>query len=54
MYYMHGLGHGIGLEVHDPEQYYYLGLIQPGSAFTLEPGAQASRSGTSVQDLQGV
>ncbi len=38
LYYMHGLGHGIGLEVHDPEQYYYLGLIQPGSAFTLEPG----------------
>jgi Xaa-Pro aminopeptidase len=38
LYYMHGLGHGIGLEVHDPEQYYFTGKIQPGSAFTIEPG----------------
>jgi Xaa-Pro aminopeptidase len=38
MYYMHGLGHGIGLEVHDPEQYYYAAKIAPGSAFTIEPG----------------
>ena len=37
LYYMHGLGHGIGLEVHDPDQY-YAGRILPGSAFTLEPG----------------
>ena len=38
LYYMHGLGHGIGLEVHDPEQFYYSNKIQPGSAFTIEPG----------------
>jgi len=38
LYYMHGLSHGIGLEVHDPEQYYFTGKIQPGSAFTIEPG----------------
>ena len=38
LYYMHGIGHGIGLEVHDPEQFYYMGKIQPGSAFTIEPG----------------
>ena len=38
LYYMHGLGHGIGLEVHDPEQFYFTGKIQPGSAFTIEPG----------------
>jgi Xaa-Pro aminopeptidase len=38
MYYMHGLGHGIGLEVHDPEQFYYTSRIAPGSAFTIEPG----------------
>lgn len=37
MYYMHGLGHGIGLEVHDPDQY-SSAPIQPGSAFTIEPG----------------
>ena len=38
MYYMHGLGHGIGLEVHDPDQYYCTSTIAPGSAFTIEPG----------------
>ena len=38
LYYMHGLGHGIGLEVHDPDQYYFTQKIQPGSAFTIEPG----------------
>ena len=38
LYYMHGLGHGIGLEVHDPEQYYFTGRVEPGSAFTIEPG----------------
>jgi Xaa-Pro aminopeptidase len=39
MYFMHGLGHGIGLEVHDPEQYYFPpGRIAEGSAFTIEPG----------------
>ena len=38
LYYMHGLGHGIGLEVHDPEQFYYTSRIAPGSAFTIEPG----------------
>jgi Xaa-Pro aminopeptidase len=35
---MHGLGHGIGLEVHDPDQFYFTGTIQRGSAFTIEPG----------------
>ncbi|MDQ2666296.1 MAG: Xaa-Pro peptidase family protein [Gemmatimonadota bacterium] len=38
LYYMHGIGHGIGLEVHDPDQYYFTGKIQAGSAFTIEPG----------------
>jgi Xaa-Pro aminopeptidase len=38
LYYMHGLGHGIGLEVHDPDQYYYTETIAAGSAFTIEPG----------------
>jgi Xaa-Pro aminopeptidase len=38
LFYMHGIGHGIGLEVHDPDQFYYTGKIQPGSVFTIEPG----------------
>ena len=38
LFYPHALGHGIGLEVHDPEQFYYTQRIAPGSAFTIEPG----------------
>jgi len=38
LYYMHGLGHGIGLEVHDPDQFYFKGTLGAGSAFTIEPG----------------
>lgn len=38
LYYMHGLGHGIGLEVHDPDQYQNNGPLKLGSAFTIEPG----------------
>ena len=38
LFYMHGLGHGIGLEVHDPDQFYYTGTLSEGSAFTIEPG----------------
>jgi len=38
LFYMHGLGHGIGLEVHDPDRYEVDGTLQPGSVFTIEPG----------------
>jgi Xaa-Pro aminopeptidase len=38
LFYMHGLGHGIGLEVHDPDQFYFTGTIGVGSAFSIEPG----------------
>jgi Xaa-Pro aminopeptidase len=34
LYYFHGLGHAIGLEVHDPSSF----AIRPGNAFTIEPG----------------
>lgn len=34
LFYMHGLGHGIGLDVHDP----WPAVLVPGSAFTIEPG----------------
>ena len=38
LFYFHGLGHGIGLDVHDPDQFYVAGMLQPGSVFTIEPG----------------
>jgi Xaa-Pro aminopeptidase len=35
----HGLGHGIGLEVHDPAMYYFGDrTFQDGDVFTIEPG----------------
>jgi Xaa-Pro aminopeptidase len=37
LYYMHGLGHGVGLAVHDPDISYAQGF-GPGSAVTIEPG----------------
>ena len=37
LYYMHGLGHGIGLAVHDPDQKDREG-IGIGSAYSIEPG----------------
>ena len=37
LWYLHGLGHGIGLEVHDPDPSYG-GAFRVGSAFTIEPG----------------
>jgi Xaa-Pro aminopeptidase len=42
LFYMHGLGHGIGLDVHDPEAGYSEGF-GVGSAFTLEPGIYVRR-----------
>jgi len=40
MFAWHGYGgHGLGLEVHDPAQYYYgARQFQPGDVFTVEPG----------------
>jgi Xaa-Pro aminopeptidase len=36
---IHGIGHGLGLAVHDPAQY-YTGerKFRAGDAFTIEPG----------------
>jgi Xaa-Pro aminopeptidase len=34
LFYMHGLGHGIGLDVHDPNPQ----PLAPGAAFSIEPG----------------
>jgi Xaa-Pro aminopeptidase len=44
LYMAHGLGHGIGLEVHDrPHPWYGAGTFQPGDVFTIEPGIYVSR-----------
>ena len=34
LYYMHGLSHGLGLDVHDP----WPAVMEPGVALTIEPG----------------
>jgi Xaa-Pro aminopeptidase len=35
-YWLHGLGHMIGIDVHDPAQ--YPAVLKPGMVFTIEPG----------------
>jgi Xaa-Pro aminopeptidase len=42
---IHGLGHGIGLAVHDPAQYYSGDrTFKEGDAFTIEPGIYVSQA----------
>jgi Xaa-Pro aminopeptidase len=38
LFYMHGLGHGVGLAVHDPDISQTAQGFGPGSAVTIEPG----------------
>jgi Xaa-Pro aminopeptidase len=43
LYMAHGLGHGIGLEVHDrPHPWYGTGTFAEGDVFTIEPGIYIS------------
>jgi Xaa-Pro aminopeptidase len=44
LYMAHGLGHGIGLEVHDPPRgtSYESGRFEVGQVFTIEPGVYIS------------
>ena len=37
-YFTHGLGHGIGIEVHEPPSFYKKGRIEEGMVLALEPG----------------
>ncbi len=44
LYMAHGLGHGIGLEVHDiPHPWRATGTFQPGDVYTIEPGIYVNR-----------
>lgn len=38
LFMIHGISHGIGLEVHDPSQFSIHGDYAPGDVFTIEPG----------------
>lgn len=43
LFMIHGISHGIGLEVHDPASFYTgARTYQPGDAFTIEPGLYLS------------
>jgi Xaa-Pro aminopeptidase len=48
LFTIHGITHGIGLEVHDPVQPYYDGVFKLGDAFVIEPGIYLS---TTLLDL---
>ena len=49
LWMIHGITHGIGLEVHDPMQAYYGDrTFQPGDAFTIEPGIYVSTAALDV------
>lgn len=37
LYWLHGLGHMVGIDVHDPVEHYPAAL-KPGMVFTIEPG----------------
>ena len=40
LYYMHAVGHGVGLDVHDP----MLPTLEPGTVFMIEMGAYVRRN----------
>ncbi|HET9274707.1 MAG TPA: aminopeptidase P N-terminal domain-containing protein [Gemmatimonadales bacterium] len=42
LFTIHGITHGIGLEVHDPIQAYQDGVFKVGDAFVIEPGVYIS------------
>lgn|SRR6185312_12271111 len=46
-YFIHGLGHSVGIGVHDP--YDYAKPFLPGSVFTIEPGIYIPEEGIGVR-----
>lgn len=57
-YYPHGLGHFLGLDVHDAGKIQEDGksrLLKPGMVFTVEPGLYFPANDTSIpEDLRGI
>jgi Xaa-Pro aminopeptidase len=51
--YVHGLGHGVGYEIHEypsfAESARAEGILEPGDVFTLEPGLYDPRAGYGVR-----
>ena len=49
-YFIHGLGHGVGIDVHDPSD--YTKAFDVGSVFTIEPGIYIpeERIGVRIED----
>jgi Xaa-Pro aminopeptidase len=53
-YFIHGLGHGVGLDVHDPT--HYSQPLKPGMVITLEPGIYIpeEKLGVRIEDMYWV
>ena len=53
-YFVHGLGHGVGLDVHDPT--HYNEPLKPGMVITLEPGIYIpeEKLGVRIEDMYWV
>ncbi|QNI32496.1 aminopeptidase P N-terminal domain-containing protein [Alloacidobacterium dinghuense] len=50
-YFIHGIGHSVGIDVHDP--YDYSQPVKPGSVFTIEPGIYIpeEKIGVRIEDV---
>ncbi len=51
IYWIHGLGHMVGIDVHDPSG--YPAVLQPGMVFTIEPGVYIpeEKIGVRIEDV---
>lgn len=51
-YFLHGLGHSVGIDVHDPMDYAHT-LLDKGMVFTIEPGVYIpeERIGVRIEDV---
>ena len=50
-YWLHGLGHMVGIDVHDPAK--YPAVLKPGMVFTIEPGVYIpeEKIGVRIEDV---